>query len=210
MQEIVVSNSWRERLDQLLGHRRETWLIAGVLLLVVGGSLALWSRDAPARIAPPSTTAQGALATPTSATKVLVHVAGAVQRPGLYEFPFGARVADAIATAGGARASADLDLLNLAEILVDGTKVQVPKRGAQPQISTPVTDAPTDSAPAVNINTADQAALETIPGIGPVTAAAILQHRTEVRAFSTVDELLDVDGIGPATLESIRPYVTVG
>ena len=137
-----------------------------------------------------------------------MHVAGAVRRPGLYEFPSGARVADAISTAGGPAAGADLSQLNLAELLVDGSKIQVPRRGrAAPAVG--AAPSPTPSALTVDLNSADQAALETIPGVGPVTALAILQHRDEIGGFQSFEQLLDVDGIGPATLEAIRPYVTI-
>jgi competence protein ComEA len=178
-------------------------------------------RGAPAVIAPPAqapTEAQaGALggATPASTGVVLVHVAGAVRRPGLYELAAGARVADAIDSAGGPRRSADLDPINLAQVVSDAMKVEVPRRGeavTAPSIpgATPSLSAgETQASGVVSLNSADLTALESIPGIGPVKAGAILQYREEVGGFSSVEELLDVTGIGPATLESIRPYVTL-
>jgi competence protein ComEA len=117
-------------------------------------------------------------------------------------------VVDAIDAAGGAKPGADLDAINLAELLVDATKIEVPKVGEAPLPAV----AGAGSSPAtvvVNLNSADQAALETIPGIGPVTATSILMYRDEVGSFSSVDQLLEVDGIGPATLESLLPYVTI-
>ncbi|MDQ4024065.1 MAG: helix-hairpin-helix domain-containing protein, partial [Actinomycetota bacterium] len=110
-----------------------------------------------------------------------------------------------IDAAGGATRRADLGLLNLAEPLVDGVKVEVLERGAP--ATAPPASAATPSA--VSLNSADQAALETIPGVGPVTAAAIVAYRDETGPFTSVEQLLEVSGIGPATLESVRPYVTL-
>jgi competence protein ComEA len=129
-----------------------------------------------------------------------------VRAPGLYELPEGARVADAIEAAGGPRRGADLDLLNLAEALVDGIKVEVVRTGETP---VPAAAGSAEASPLVNVNTADAVMLETIPGIGPVTAAAIIAHREASGSFESVEELLEVQGIGPATLESLRAYVTV-
>ena len=225
MPEIVLPNTWRDRVDSILGRRRDLMLLMAVLGIAAVTALLLWSRGAPARIAPParSTPAVGvsispapAFATPgATAPPIFVHVAGAVRRPGLYEFPPGARVADAIDAARGARSPGALDQLNLAEPLVDGQKIQVLTRGAAPPPTTGGTagsilpGSPSSGAPLVSLNSADQAALETIPGVGPVTATAILDFRAQVGSFSSIDQLLDVSGIGPATLESIRPYVTL-
>lgn len=208
MPDIVVSGGLRARLETLAGHRRDRLLLAVLIVAVSLGALALWMRGAPARIAPPARAGAVAQATP-EADRVIVHVAGAVRRPGLYELPIGARVADALKRARPV-GRADVDALNLAEPLVDGSKITVPLKGAQSSPSLPGVPAPTPSLPTpVNINTADQTILETIPGIGPVTATAIIDYRTEAGSFSTIEELLDVSGIGPATLESIRPYVTI-
>jgi competence protein ComEA len=138
-------------------------------------------------------------------------VAGAVRRPGLYKVASDARVADAVRAAGGPTPRADLDALNLAEPLVDGTKIDVLQRGEVAPPGAGVTPAPEGAAPAalIPLNSADQAALESIPEVGPVTALAILEYRTEIGGFSSIDQLLEVSGIGPATLEAIRPYVTL-
>ncbi|MBA2313265.1 MAG: helix-hairpin-helix domain-containing protein [Actinobacteria bacterium] len=140
-----------------------------------------------------------------------MHVAGAVRRPGLYEMPPDARVADAVQAAHGPSRAADLDSLNLAEALVDGLKVEVPRKGQTPVTSAvPGLPSPAPSAgPMVNLNTADQVALETIPEVGPVTAAAILEYREQVGSFTSIEELLEVSGVGPATLEAMRPFVTL-
>jgi competence protein ComEA len=157
-------------------------------------------------------------ASPTAAaTHVVVDVEGAVRAPGLYALPDGSRVGDAIAAAGGYAAGADLDaaaqLLNLAELLTDGDKILVPRLGATTGVPapSPPANATASGAPAglINLNTADQATLETLPGIGPVTAAKIIAARTEA-PFVAVEELAARGVIGPATLEKITALVTVG
>lgn len=210
MREILIEDGPRTALRELLTRRKERWpllvLVAGVafVALVVSG------RSAPAQIAPPSQEPR-ATASPSPTVGVLVHVAGAVRRPGLYEFPPGARVADAVDSAGGPRSRADLNALNLAELLVDGTKVLVTRVGEAPATtaSAATTAGSGTAAVPISLNQADQAMLETIPGVGPVTAAAILQYRDEIGGFESLDQLLEVDGIGPATFESIRDYVSL-
>ena len=224
MQEIVVSGSWRDRVEELIGKRREMWVVAAVVAVAVIGSLLVWMRGAPASVAPPATApaapapagpgpaadaapAPGGDTQAAGSTPIYVHVAGAVRKPGLYELPTGTRVAGAIDAAGGPTRRADLDQVNLAEVLVDGIKLEVPERGEAVAAPMP---AGTAAAPGlVDLNSADQAILETIPGVGPVTATAIIQHRTEIGSFTALEQLLDVTGIGPATLESLRPYVTL-
>jgi competence protein ComEA len=125
--------------------------------------------------------------------------------------PTGARVADAVQAARGATRRADLDALNLAQPLQDGIRIEVLRRGAAPEAAAAVAEGSSATEPAapINLNVADQAALETIPEIGPVTAAAILEYRAQVGSFTSVEELLEVSGVGPATLEAMRPYVTL-
>ena len=163
-----------------------------------------------------------AAATPA---EVVVDVEGKVRRPGIAVLPEGSRVADALEAAGGARPGTDLRALNLARVLVDGEQLLV---GVDPPVgvaagsltgpsppavpgAVPPAAVPGGASPAalVNLNTADQATLETLPGVGPVTAAAILEWRTQHGAFSSVDELLEVSGIGDATLAEIAPHVTL-
>lgn len=144
--------------------------------------------------------------------EVIVHVAGAVHNPGLVTAQPGWRVNDAIVASGGATAGADLDRVNLAATIADGERLYIPTIGEdEPDLV--VSDAGgTDGATggAVNLNAADQAALETLPGVGPVTAATIVSHRDEHGSFATVDALVAVNGIGPATLERLREHVSVG
>jgi competence protein ComEA len=142
---------------------------------------------------------------------VVVDVAGKVRRPGIVSLPLGSRVHDALDAAGGARKGVDLTSLNLARVLVDGEQILVgvsPVGGiAAPAASVP--GATGASGPMVNVNTAAQAELEELPGIGPVTATSILQWRADNGPFTSVDELLEVSGIGEATLAEIAPFVTL-
>lgn len=202
------------RLDQLrnqVGSRREIWVLAAIAAILVFGGLALWSRGAPARIAPPAADGGVIGAPPASPSPggVVVHVAGKVRRPGLYTLPEGSRVADAIEAAGGPSRTADLDLLNLAEVIVDGSKIEVLAAGDAPTAVGPLSSATPGMPAQIGLNTADQVTLELIPGIGPVTAAAIIAYREQAGSFTAIEELLEITGIGPATLESIRPYVTL-
>jgi competence protein ComEA len=143
---------------------------------------------------------------------VLAHAAGAVRRPGLYELAAGERVADLLEAAGGATRVADLDRVNLAAPVADGTQVIVPRRGEPaPSLSTP-TDGPSPSDPPaapVNINLAGPDELETLPGVGPATAAAIIEYRDANGPFASPDELIDVPGIGEAKLAAVADLVTV-
>jgi len=147
---------------------------------------------------------------PAGATKVVVDVTGRVRRPGIVVLRQGARVVDALRAAGGARPGVALASLNLARVLTDGEQIVV---GRPPPASVPSVPASVASGPPgaalVNLNTADETARDSLPAVGPVTAQAILAYRTEHGGFTSVDQLLDVDGIGDATLAQVAPYVTV-
>lgn len=163
-------------------------------------------------VAPPTSTATGATG-PSAAASVTVDVTGKVRRPGIVVLDAGARVVDAVEAAGGARPGADLAGLNLARVLLDGEQVVVGEpAGAQPG-AVPTVGGSSGSAPTpgvlVNINLATAAELETLPDVGPVTAAAIIAWREQNGGFTSVDQLLDVDGIGEATLATLAPHVTV-
>src|SRR3954453_1186913 len=146
----------------------------------------------------------------SAAATLIVDVAGAVRKPGVFSFAPGDRVIDAVERAGGALEKADLTLLNLAAPLTDGQQILVPKKGPAPPTGAPVTGGvPTGRRPPANINTADERTLETLNGVGPVLPAAIIQYRTEQGPFASVDQLDEVSGIGPATLEDLRSQVTV-
>lgn len=133
---------------------------------------------------------------------VVVDVTGAVARPGVYRLPAGARVTDAVERAGGATDHAQLEAINLAARLADGQQVVVPKQGPG---GAPLgaTAGATEEGP-ISLGTATVEQLDTIDGIGPVTAEDIVQFRDEHGGLSSVEQLDQVSGIGPATMESLR------
>ncbi len=160
-------------------------------------------------------------AEPPPPEEIAVHVAGAVRQSGVYRLSLGSRVDDAIRLAGGARENADLDALNLAEPISDGQKIYVPRKGETPPTPaiahkpdaprTPRAETPQSTAPRfpIDLNTATAEQLEAIPGIGPVLAQRIVDYRRAHGRFHSVEELLEVSGIGPKRLENMRPYVIV-
>lgn len=133
---------------------------------------------------------------------VVVHVTGAVASPGVYRLPAGARVTDAVQRAGGASGGALLEAINLAARLADGQQVVVPKQGPDGGPLAAAGGTTEDGPISLGTATADQ--LEEIDGIGPVTAAKILEYRDQQGGLASVDQLDQVSGIGPATMESLR------
>lgn len=187
-----------------------TTIIAGIAAAVVAaaaGALAITFLDA--RSAPPII-----IADPD--TSIVVSVEGAVAHPGVYTLPRDARVNDAVLAAGGLNADADLATVNLAARLRDGQRLVVPASGtsgdqAQATGASPVPSrGSTSSQPGlININTATIEELDTLPGIGPAKAQAIVDYRTAHGPFRSIDELVLVDGISLAMLERLRPLITV-
>ncbi|MFP4200761.1 MAG: helix-hairpin-helix domain-containing protein [Clostridia bacterium] len=132
---------------------------------------------------------------------VRVHVMGAVVRPGVYSLPAGARVADAIERAGGSLSTGDQHALNLAAKVADGDRIEVPRINDK--------DVEEKSGGRVNINTADSEELQQLYGIGPVLAEEIIALRRRLGEFEAIEQLLEVPGIGPVTLERIRDEITL-
>ena len=205
--------SLRDRLSSL--SRGELAGLIVVLAVTLGGAGLWYARSLPRAVeigAPsPSVGASGAPVTTSaspSAATLIVDVAGAVRKPGVYEFAEGQRVIDAVNAAGGPTGKADLTSLNLAAPLTDGTQVLVPRSAGA---GVPIYGAGTTSGSTtlINVNTASATELEELPGIGEVLAGEIIAYRTENGPFTSVDELDEVSGIGPATLEDIRDQVTV-
>jgi len=159
-----------------------------------------------------------------------VHVIGAVVSPGVVEVPAGSRVSDVVEAGGGLSRKADLSRVNLARVVVDAERIWIPVEGEElpTEVGTPAPalgaapdavdggaaangTASGDTAPVqIDLNLADSATLQALPGVGPVTAESILTWRAENGQFATIDELLEVSGIGPRTLEKLRPRVIVG
>jgi competence protein ComEA len=158
---------------------------------------------------------------PPTPRPLVVHVAGAVLRPGVYALPPSSRVQDAIQAAGGLASDADGRGLNLAAFLEDGERIFIPSSVAAPTAS-PGSASDSGGQPAaspgradtvqllININTATLAELESLPEIGPVTAQAIITYRSEHGPFRTIEAIDAVPGIGPATFDAIKDLITVG
>jgi competence protein ComEA len=146
---------------------------------------------------------------------IVVHVTGAVPRPGVYALAQGARVQDAISAAGGFLAEAEKSGINLARALEDGEQLNIPyMEGASPVIGTEfppfAATEESSSSELININIASQAELETLPGIGPTTAQSIIEYREQNGPFVSTQDIINVPGIGPGTYERIKDLITVG
>lgn len=208
----MPEGSIRERLAAL--SRGELVGLVALLAVTIGGA-GLWyvrSLPRPVEVAevpgPGDAPLPAASAGPSPEVVILVDIAGWVRRPGVYEFEEGARVIDAIDAAGGARSGALLESLNLAAPLADGIQILVPRQGET--VAPPASGgAAAGVAELINVNTATPTELEELPDVGEVIAQAIVDYRTENGPFTSVDQLLDVSGIGDATLENIRELVTV-
>jgi competence protein ComEA len=178
--------------------------VGAIAVVLLAARFLLPPQPAPAPAAAPARAA----AVPRAA-EVVVHVVGAVRTPGLYRLAQGKRVADAVARAGGPTRRADQSAVNLAAPLADGQQVVVPARPPPAPAAEGTAPAGGDTAPAgpVHLNTATLEQLDSLPGVGPVTAQKILDYREAHGAFSAVDELDAIAGIGPARLESLREVV---
>ena len=179
-------------------------LLAYAALAVVIGLLGMrYLRSSPAGPAP-AVAAARAVTVAAGGRRAVVHVAGAVRRPGVYSLRPGARVQDAVRRAGGARRGANLDAVNLAARVADGQQVVVPSRAAVAAAADPAGGSP--SVP-VSLGSATLEQLQTLDGVGPATAQKIVAYRTEHGGFRSVDDLANVPGIGPKKLAAIKPHV---
>jgi competence protein ComEA len=214
---VLPSRSWPDRLRGLLaGAGRQRAAVGLLVLLALVGAGALRLRAMPVPLAEAAAPPVGALprAAPERppAAPLAVDVVGRVRRPGLKRMAAGSRVADAIRAAGGVAPGARVDAVNLARKLVDGEQIRVPARGeAVPAAATGQGPGSGPGPPAgpLDLNSATAEQLDTLPGVGEVTASRILAYRSQ-HPFTSVDQLQDVPGIGERRLEQLRDLVTVG
>lgn len=203
----------RLAVEEVLDATGTGWraLLGGCLLVGFAVGALIWlTRQSPEPVESALPVVDPASVTTTTAPPgpVVVHVAGAVGVPGVQRLPAGSRVIDAVDAAGGLLPDADAGRVNLAAELTDGTQVYVPAIGETPPPGVaPVSGE--DSGGPIDLNIADAAALESLPGVGPATAAAILDHRERNGPFVSVDGLLEVRGIGEAKLAQLRDLVRV-
>ena len=201
--------SWEGEMSNWLERYRGYILITLINLVILGGVLIFLRRPQPPELtitSPPPTATP--LPTPTP-RPLRVYVSGAVAQPDVYHLPADSIVKDAIEAAGGATSEADLDRINLALSLADGQHIYVPRPGEEnPHVSPPTEPSRAGgftTGGKININTASQSELETLPGIGPSKAQGII----EKRPYSTIEEIKEVPGIGEATFQQIKDLITV-
>lgn len=218
--------SWRDRcqaaVDTVRSSTPAAWIAIGaVVLAIVVGAGVVVARRARGRAGPPASVVRlpraGEARAGDAASAggpvdgadgmLVVHAAGAVLRPGVYRVAAGSRVNDVVTAAGGPAPDADLDQLDLAAKVGDGDRVYVPRRGEA--AGTPGAGASGVVGAPLDLNRATIEQLDALPGVGPATARAIVDWRTRHGRFRSVQDLLDVPGIGPAKLDRLRPMVTV-
>jgi competence protein ComEA len=221
----MVQEPVRERLRERVRSLERRELVGLVLVgaLIIGGA-ALWyvrSLPSPVRIdagsplsGPASPATLPSPSAQVSSGPIVVYVSGLVRYPGVYQFHLGDRVVDAIRRAGGARDKADMTSLNLAELLSDGEQIIVAAKGPAPGLGGSVVtggveNGGVDPGGLVNLNTATLDELETLPGIGPALGQRIIDYREQNGPFQSVDDLLNVSGIGEKRLADLRSKVTV-
>lgn len=201
-----------EAIEQIAPPPRRVRLGFGAVVVLVLVALAatigigMWrGATAPVEHVAGSTPSAGAT---VAAGRIYVHVAGSVRAPGLYLLPAGARVVDAVAAAGGFGDEADHAAVNLARVVSDGEQLVVPARGQAPAAAAGEPAAPGEAL--IDLNSADAAALEELPRIGPALAQRIIEWRDANGRFASIEDLLAVPGIGDRMLETLRPHVRVG
>ncbi len=190
-----------------LPDRRTLLFGLAAILLLAAAVTFVRGRGGDARppVPPPSSVDGAGGVAAAAEDPVLVHVTGAVRRPGVYTLDDGGRVIDALERAGGMTAKGNAVALNLAALLVDGQQVLVPELVPIGAVAGP--DVATGTSGLVRLNSADLTALETLPGVGPATAQRIVDWRTEHGGFAVVEDLLEVPGIGPAKFDQLRDLV---
>ena len=208
---------------QLARRQIYAYVALAIVVAALGVRYLLLPRTAsggapPALVLAAASPSAAADAGPSAPAEVMVYVCGAVRRPGVVRLPAGARVADALDLAGGPTARAELSAVNLAAKVGDGQQIVVPER-APPGASAPAAAPAVAGAPAaapgasggalVNINTASLSELETLSGVGPSTAQKIIDYRTANGGFTSVEQIMDVPGIGDAKFAAMKDSITI-
>jgi competence protein ComEA len=217
---VLPPESRADRLRGLLaGAGRQRAAVALLVLLALAGAAALRLRAEPAPLhaataadGPPVRSLPAAAPQAATAKQVAVDVVGRVRHPGLVHLPAGSRVADAIRAAGGVTARARLDAVNLARKVVDGEQIRIPAPGEALAPAPAAAGGPGGDAAGggpLDLNTATAEQLDTLPGVGEVTAARIIDYRNR-HPFTSVAQLQDVPGIGERRFEQLKDLVTVG
>lgn len=202
-----------------VGVRRLAGSLVGTLIAIGVGWFVFRPSPTPVEFSLPSITTS---VVAMSGGDIHVHVVGAVKKPGVYTLPSSSRVVDAVAAAGGSLAHADLEGINMAQTLMDSEQVLIPvRRMSQPRVTVaprlrprPRTTSTTvltgaQASRTININTATATQLETLTGVGPATAKAIISYRTTKGSFTKVEDLLNVPGIGPSKLAAMRDEISL-
>ncbi|MDD2818043.1 MAG: helix-hairpin-helix domain-containing protein [Candidatus Nanopelagicales bacterium] len=205
MPDTAVSHDGGQSID------RKSWKVLGAIAALAFVAMAwFWFRGQPQHVdsipvtPTPLFSASGAAGVPSATGEVVVHVAGAVRKPGLKHLPIGSRVADAVSAAGGVTNAKAQDSVNLARTLIDGEQIVVGADGGSASSANG-----SHSGGKISLNSSNQQQLESLPGVGPSLAQRIMEYRSSHGGFRAVDDLDDVPGIGPATLSRLRPLVSM-
>lgn len=187
--------------------RREQIMLVllAVLILAIGG-VVFWPKTAPDSVETPPPAAVEQNKEPVKHQNIVVYVSGAVKNPGVVSMAHGTRVVDAVKLLGGPTETANMQSVNLAAPLVDGQQIHVPDRE---ETAAGGGTAGTAGRGKININTADAAALDTLPGIGPSTAQKIIDYRKNKGPFSSLEDIKSVPGIGESKYQNLKEYITL-
>lgn len=206
-----METNWLSRVQDYVAEefgyevdRRQVMVVIVLVILVLIGSGVIYLRNRPTQVRSVKEIKRE-VKPQVSTKRILVYVCGAVQKPGVYQLGEGSRVADAVNMAGGFAPEADLNSLNLAKQVSDGEKVFVSRVGQ----ASPQSGQNSQEIKKVNLNTATIEELDKIPGIGEVIAKRIISYREKHGKFRSVNELQEIEGIGPKKLEDIRDSVEI-
>lgn len=196
--------------DSARASRSELGLLALLAVAIVGAALFVVLRTSDPPAPPIRREAPAVRRSPVAEVKfVRVHVAGQVTNPGVYELREDSRVTDAISAAGGPLEGADGNALNLAAVVADGQKITLMKPGETPPSEGPGQGSAESPGGKINLNTATQAQLEDLPGVGPVLAARVLSHRQTKGRFTSPRQLLEVSGFGLKKFDGLKDLIAV-